>query len=118
MAESRISPEILRMSELNDSSDLHTYSTAVLYVLSAVSPPIEYVEAILSNFVSAIKSTTVGVYAFLSDPGLMTSHSLLVLAYPTPSTADAGGVFLPEPSVHLTRRSVQCDGGPHGMSCR
>ncbi|KAF9452549.1 hypothetical protein P691DRAFT_696832 [Macrolepiota fuliginosa MF-IS2] len=50
-------PEILRMSELNDSSDLHTYSTAVLYILSAISPPIEYVEAILSNFVSAIKST-------------------------------------------------------------
>ncbi|KAJ3576133.1 hypothetical protein NP233_g629 [Leucocoprinus birnbaumii] len=50
-------PEILRMSELNDSSDLHTYSTAVLYILSAVSPPIEYVEAILSHFVTAIKST-------------------------------------------------------------
>jgi hypothetical protein len=27
-------PEILRMSELNDSSDLQTYSLAVLYVLS------------------------------------------------------------------------------------
>ncbi|KAF5356022.1 hypothetical protein D9756_004202 [Leucocoprinus leucothites] len=50
-------PEILRMSELNDSSDLHTYSTAVLYVLSAVSPPIQYVEAILSHFATAIKST-------------------------------------------------------------
>ncbi|KAF7784715.1 hypothetical protein Agabi119p4_880 [Agaricus bisporus var. burnettii] len=51
-------PEILRMSELNDSSDLHTYSTAVLYIISAVSPPVEYVDAILSHFVAAIKSTT------------------------------------------------------------
>lgn len=58
------SPEILRMSELNDSSDLHTYSSAVLYILSAVSPPIEYVEAIFSNFVSAIKSTTVSVMQY------------------------------------------------------
>jgi proteasome activator subunit 4 len=47
------------MSELNDSSDLHTYSTAVLYIISAVSPPVEYVDAILSHFVTAIKSTTV-----------------------------------------------------------
>ncbi|KAK7468647.1 Proteasome activator BLM10 [Stygiomarasmius scandens] len=51
-------PEILRMSELNDSSDLQTYSTAVLYVLSAVTPVAEYVPIILENFVSAIKSST------------------------------------------------------------
>ncbi|KAF8078288.1 hypothetical protein FPV67DRAFT_1663041 [Lyophyllum atratum] len=50
-------PEILRMSELNDSSDLQMYSSAVLYVLSAVSPPLEYVAAILNNFASAIKSS-------------------------------------------------------------
>lgn len=58
------SPEILRMSELNDSSDLHTYSNAVLHILSVVSPPIEYVAAILSHFVTAIRSTTVRVYCF------------------------------------------------------
>ncbi|KAG6910583.1 hypothetical protein DXG01_009534 [Tephrocybe rancida] len=50
-------PEILRMSELNDSSDLQMYSSAVLYVLSAVSPPPEYVPVILSNFASAIQSS-------------------------------------------------------------
>ncbi|KAF9459432.1 hypothetical protein BDZ94DRAFT_1312356 [Collybia nuda] len=50
-------PEILRMSELNDSSDLQIYSSAVLYVLSAVSPPVEYIEGILRNFVTAIKSS-------------------------------------------------------------
>ncbi|GLB36441.1 putative protein with domain of unknown function (DUF3437) [Lyophyllum shimeji] len=50
-------PEILRMSELNDSPDLQMYSSAVLYVLSAVSPPVEYVAAILNNFATAIKSS-------------------------------------------------------------
>ncbi|KAF9474298.1 hypothetical protein BDN70DRAFT_884955 [Pholiota conissans] len=51
-------PEILRMSELNDSSELQTYSSAVLYILSAVTPPVEFIEAILDNFVVAIKSST------------------------------------------------------------
>jgi proteasome activator subunit 4 len=51
-------PEILRMSELNDSSDLQIYSSAVLYVLSAVAVPDVYVQDILENFVSAIKSST------------------------------------------------------------
>jgi len=51
-------PEILRMSELNDSSDLQVYSSAVLYVLSAVTLPDVYVQDILENFVSAIKSST------------------------------------------------------------
>ncbi|KAF5377581.1 hypothetical protein D9615_005140 [Tricholomella constricta] len=50
-------PEILRMSELNDSSDLQMYSSAVLYVLSAISPPVEYVAVILDIFASAIKSS-------------------------------------------------------------
>lgn len=51
-------PEILRMSELKDNSELQAYSSAVLYILSAVSPPIEYVALILDNFVLAIKSST------------------------------------------------------------
>ncbi|KAJ7129977.1 hypothetical protein C8R43DRAFT_1025251 [Mycena crocata] len=51
-------PEILRMSELNDSSDLQVYSSAVLYVLSAVAVPDVYVQDILENFVSEIKSST------------------------------------------------------------
>ena len=52
-------PEIIRMSELNDSSELQTYSAAVLYVLSAVTPPPEYIEVIADNFINAIKSSTV-----------------------------------------------------------
>ena len=35
--------------------------SAVLYVLSAVTPPREYVEDILNHFVKAIKSSTVCV---------------------------------------------------------
>ncbi|KAH9922007.1 ARM repeat-containing protein [Epithele typhae] len=50
-------PEIIRMSELNDSSELQTYSSAVLYVLSAVTPPPEYVGVIADNFINAIKSS-------------------------------------------------------------
>lgn len=50
-------PEILRMSELNDSSDLQVYSSAVLYVLSAVAVPDVYVQEILDNYVSAINSS-------------------------------------------------------------
>lgn len=37
--------------------------SAVLYVLSAVTPPHEYVEDILNHFVNAIKSSTVCVSA-------------------------------------------------------
>ncbi|EIN13635.1 hypothetical protein PUNSTDRAFT_94829 [Punctularia strigosozonata HHB-11173 SS5] len=50
-------PEILRMSELNDSSELQLYSAAVLYVLSAVTPPPEYTGIIMEHFVNAIKSS-------------------------------------------------------------
>jgi len=50
-------PEILRMSELNDNSELQSYSSAVLYILSAVTPPTEYVEVILDNFILGIKSS-------------------------------------------------------------
>jgi len=47
------------MSELNDSSELQTYSSAVLYVVSAVTPPAEDIEMILNHFMDAIKSSTV-----------------------------------------------------------
>ncbi|TCD70651.1 hypothetical protein EIP91_002372 [Steccherinum ochraceum] len=50
-------PEILRMSELNDSAELQKYSSAVLYVLSAVAPPADYIEVIADNFIGAIKSS-------------------------------------------------------------
>jgi len=54
------------MSELNDSSELQSYSSAVLYILSAVMPPTEYVEAILDNFVAGIKSSTVKLFLVLA----------------------------------------------------
>jgi proteasome activator subunit 4 len=47
------------MSELNDSAELQLYSSAVLYVLSAVAPPPEYTGIILEHFVNAIKSAEV-----------------------------------------------------------
>ncbi|KAI0343973.1 ARM repeat-containing protein [Trametopsis cervina] len=50
-------PEILRMSELNDSSELQKYSSAVLYILSAVNAPPDYVEIVAEHFLSTIKSS-------------------------------------------------------------
>ena len=47
------------MSELNDSPELQTYSSAVLYVLSAITPAPEFVGDILQIFVKAIKSSMV-----------------------------------------------------------
>ena len=52
-------PEILRMSELNDSSELQLYSSAVLFVVSAITPPPEYVDKILDNFLIEIKNSSV-----------------------------------------------------------
>lgn len=49
------------MSELKDSTDLQIYSTGVLYLLSAATPPVEHIAAIVENFVSAIKSSEVSV---------------------------------------------------------
>ena len=47
------------MSELSDDPELQSHSQAVLYILSAVAPPPESVEAIGTRFVSAISSSTV-----------------------------------------------------------
>lgn len=54
------------MSELNDSSELQKYSTAVLYVLSAVNPPPSYVHLVMDNFLDAIHSSDVSVPFLLS----------------------------------------------------
>lgn len=50
-------PEILKMSELNDSSELQQYSQAVLYVISAVNVPPEYTVVVANHFLTAIKSS-------------------------------------------------------------
>ncbi|KAG8953343.1 hypothetical protein FRC04_002753 [Tulasnella sp. 424] len=50
-------PEIFKMAELNDSSELQLYSSAVLIVLSTISPPREYVEPIIDNLIGAVKSS-------------------------------------------------------------
>jgi proteasome activator subunit 4 len=47
------------MSELSDDPELQSHSQAVLYILSAVAPPPESIEAIGVGFISAISSSTV-----------------------------------------------------------
>ncbi|THH09871.1 hypothetical protein EW145_g1718 [Phellinidium pouzarii] len=51
-------PEILKMTELNDDPELLMYSTAVLYILSAVTPPREFIKIIAGKFISTIKSSS------------------------------------------------------------
>ena len=52
------------MSELNDSSELQKYSSAVLYVLSAVNPPPGYVGVVMGNFLDAIQSSDVRTHHY------------------------------------------------------
>ncbi len=48
------------MSELNDSAELQKYSSAVLYVLSAVTPQSGYMDVIVDHFLESIKGSAVG----------------------------------------------------------
>jgi proteasome activator subunit 4 len=47
------------MTELNDNPELQTHSQAVLYIISAVTPPSEYIDPIVTAFVDTIKSSKV-----------------------------------------------------------
>ena len=53
-------PEFLSITELSDNPELQMYTSAVLYVLSAVNPPREYIGFVLNTFITAIKSSSVG----------------------------------------------------------
>jgi proteasome activator subunit 4 len=55
------------MSELSDNPELQSHSQAVLYILSAVAPPPESIEAINDSFVRAISSSTVRAPSFKSN---------------------------------------------------
>lgn len=50
------------MTELNDNRELMMYSSGVLFILSAVTPPHEYVEPIVNQCISTIKDSS--VFAF------------------------------------------------------
>lgn len=52
-------PEILKMEELNDNTELLLYSSATLYLLSGVTPPREYIELVADQFITTIKTTSV-----------------------------------------------------------
>ena len=105
-------PEILRMSELSDNSELQMYGTVVLYVLSAVSVPREYIEAVLENFTTAIKSSKVRK-SILPLHG--SNNALAVMANTFECVTGYGCVFLPKSVVHLPRWNCTGDGCPSGM---
>ena len=74
--------------------------SAVLYVLSAITPPHEYVEDILNHFVNAIKSSTVCVSVIhvsilvVLTRGTVVEDQAECVTYPC-------GFLLPEPVEHL-----------------
>ena len=50
------------MTELSDNRELTMYSSGVLFILSAVAPPQEYVDMIAERFLSTIKESHVRLY--------------------------------------------------------
>jgi len=97
------------MSELNDSSELQTYSSAVLYVVSAVTPPAEDIGMILNHFMDAIKSSTVTYYSVLRVP-INLDPSFLVLADPIACSTPFAGFLSPKSSVNIPGRYPEGDG--------
>lgn len=104
-------PEILRMSELNDNSELQKYSSAVLYVLSAVDPPEEYVGAIAESFLQAIKSSSVSRPVHHED---LQSHQTAVMAYSFEGASHTDRILLSQPHEHTWGGHVK----DHGCSSR
>jgi len=91
--------------------------SAVLYVLSAVTPPHEYVEDILDHFVNAIKSSTVrvsviyvNIFAALTR-GTVVENQAECVTYPC-------GFLLPQPAEHFQFRSYTSHGGIGGLPWR
>jgi len=104
------------MTELNDSGDLALYSSAVLYILSAVTPPKEYITTILDIFVRTIKSSTVsGKPLRLSDDRLTLPFTLVMEDSPQ-CTPTFGSIFLPKSSFHFSGEHFISDGSITGLS--
>lgn len=97
-------PDVFGMSELNDSPELQTYSSAVLYVLSAITPAPEFVGDILQIFVKAIKLSKVMTI------DIMLHHILTrvqtVLAHPPQRRTGSRSLFLPQFNGHKSGWSV------------
>ena len=103
------------MSELNDSSELQKYSSAVLYVLSAVDSPPDYVHVIANHFLTAIKSSNVSEYfACLSFVNGFSRNT--VVARTLKCATHSTGFLLQKPHVHRRRRRYKDDGRPPGLS--
>ncbi|EJD04282.1 uncharacterized protein FOMMEDRAFT_167503 [Fomitiporia mediterranea MF3/22] len=51
-------PEVLKMTELNDNRELTMYSSGVLFILSAVTPPREYAEMVAQQFITTLRQSS------------------------------------------------------------
>lgn len=88
--------------------------SAVLYVLSAVTPPHEYVEDILNHFVNAIKSSTVCVSVIYVNIHVVLTRGTVV-ENQTECVAHPCGFLLPESAKHFQFRSHTSHGGVFGL---
>ena len=53
------SPEIIKMTELNDNPELSALSSGILLMLSSITPPRGYIELILNEMIISIMSSLV-----------------------------------------------------------
>ena len=91
--------------------------SAVLYVLSAVTPPREYVEDILNHFVNAIKSSTVRVSMIYVNTIAVLTRGTVVEDQAECATHPCG-FLLQEPVGNIQFRSYASYGSVLGLSWR
>lgn len=86
------------MSELQDSSEVQQYSSGVLYILSSIAAPPEFIEPLTEAFIDAVESSSVS--------GVSSSNSLncsycyfcfLVMADSAQSHSRSRCLVLPKP---------------------
>ena len=91
--------------------------SAVLYVLSAVTPPREYVEDILNHFVNAIKSSTVFIsMVYVKFLALLTCGT--VVEDKTECATYPRGLFLQEPVEYFRLQNCTGYGSVFGLPWR
>lgn len=102
------SPEILRMSELQDSPEVQQYSSGVLYILASITPPSEFIEPLTEVFIEAVRSSPVSSSFRTRLGGWSLNIALSVMAHPTQDHPCPRCVVLPE---HFQSPIINCQAG-------
>ncbi|KIY51336.1 hypothetical protein FISHEDRAFT_37321 [Fistulina hepatica ATCC 64428] len=80
-------PEILRMAELNDNTDLHKYGNGVLYILSSILPPTEYIDVMFNDYMNVIKSSSSWRIRLVAIPALVIFFNRTMMSISTDTVA-------------------------------